>query len=92
MVEFLVGGNGLIHTHRQRTKDILYHMDIRYHISGDRIRLNMKWLEEHWPKIPFVLFILWFIVMMILEYYEGNCRLIGVDMGICGILWDYRTL
>ena len=52
----------------------------------------MKWLEEHWPKIPFVLFILWFIVMMILEYYEGNCRLIGVDMGICGILWDYRTL
>ena len=27
----------------------------------------------------------------IVEYMVGNCR-IGVDMGYCGLLWDYRTL
>ena len=52
----------------------------------------MRWIKENWPMLPFIGFALWFIAMMILEYYEGNCRLIGVDMGICGILWDYRTL
>ena len=51
----------------------------------------IKWVKEHWSILPFIGFVLLFIVSMILEYYEGNCR-IGVDMGICGILWDYRTL
>ena len=51
----------------------------------------MKFFKEYWHILPFIGFALLFIVMMTLEYYEGNCR-IGVDMGICGILWDYRTL
>ena len=51
----------------------------------------IKWVKEHWPILPFIGVVLLFIVSMILEYYEGNCR-IGIDMGICGILWDYRTL
>ena len=51
----------------------------------------IKWVKEHWSILPFIGFVLLFIGMMILEYYEGNCR-IGVDMGICGILWDNRTL
>ena len=51
----------------------------------------IRWVKEHWPILPFIGFVLLFIGMMTLEYYEGNCR-IGKDMGICGILWDYRTL
>ena len=39
------------------------------------------------PILPFIGFVLLFIVNMLLEYYMGNCR-IGVDMGICGILWE----
>ena len=51
----------------------------------------MKYLKENWHTLIFPSFFLLFIFFMVLEYYKGNCR-IGVDMGICGILWDYRTL
>ena len=51
----------------------------------------IRWIKEYWPILPFIAFVLLFIVNMMLEYYEGNWR-IGGDMGICGILWDYRTL
>ena len=47
----------------------------------------MMWLRNNWDRLIFPSFFLLFIVMMILEYYEGNCR-IGIDMGICGILWE----
>ena len=60
MVDYWVGGNGLIHTYRQRTQVILYHMDIRYHISSSRyIMVKLKdfwfWYKYNAPKYGYVM-------------------------------------
>ena len=69
MVDYWVGGNGLIHTYRQRTQVILYYMDIRYHISSSRyIMVKLKdfwfWYKYNAPKYGYV---------MSIQYSLFNC-------------------